>query len=209
MNTKDLIFHTAKRLFYNNGFHDTTARALAKACGIVHSNLFYHYDSMNDIALQIMQEFVETSRKIVLECEDDLTPIELYISYTIVDIYYMYYDRKFAELCFEIPEILSDAIYDNAVKEIFPELNLASGSEDKQRIYAYLDLQAVITTQIKTTSLVKNRNLNLNINQVIEYILQLKKRIWNIDDKTFNHARQRSEQIVRAVDYSKLNIFIQ
>lgn len=208
MNTKELIVVTAKKLFYNNGFHQTTARALAKECGIVHSNLFYHFDSMNDIAFQIMKEFVETSRKIVLDLSDDLSPIELYISYTIVGIYYSHYDHKFANLCFEIPEILSDAIYENAANEIFPELNMAIDSDDPQRIYAYLNMQAVISTQIQTSAMVKEKNLHLNIFQIIEYILQLKKRIWNIDDEVFHEARRRAEVIVKKVDYSKLNIFI-
>lgn len=208
MSTKDLIFKTAKKLFYDNGFHQTTARALAKECGIVHSNLFYHFDSMNDIAFQIMQEFIETSRKVVLEMNDQLSPIELYISYTIVEIYYMNYDHKFAELCYEIPEILSDAIYENAAREIFPELHSAIVSNDTKAIYNYLDLQAVITTQIKVSSIVKQKNLHLNMNQVVEYILQLKKRIWDIDDETFLKAKERAAMIVKKIDYSRLNIFI-
>lgn len=208
MNTKELIVVTAKELFYNNGFHQTTARALAKECGIVHSNLFYHFDSMNDIAFQIMKEFVETSRKTVLDLSDNLSPIELYISYTIVGIYYSDYDPKFANLCFEIPEIFSDAIYENAANEIFPELNMAIDSDDPQRIFAYLDMRAVISTQIQTSAMVKEKKLRLNTLQVIEYILQLKKRIWNIDDDVFQQARSRAEEIVKKVDYSKLNIFI-
>lgn len=207
MTTKELIISTAKKLFYNDGFHQTTARVLAKECGLVHSNLFYHFDSMNDIAFQIMKEFVEASRKIVVDLSSNLTPIELYISYTIVDIYYMYYDQKFANLCYEIPNILSDAIYENAANEIFPELNKTLNINDPHQIYAYLDMQAVISTQIKTLSIVKEKNLPLNIFQVTEYILQLKKRIWDIDEEAFHAAKKRAETLVKKVDYSKLNIF--
>ncbi|WKY46795.1 TetR/AcrR family transcriptional regulator [Eubacteriaceae bacterium ES3] len=207
MDTKSLILKVAKKKFYNDGFHATTARSIAKECGIVHSNLFYHYNSMNEIALIIMQEFVEKSRTTVLKHGEDLSPTELYIAYTIVGIYYLYYDQKFAELCFEIPDIFSDAIYTNAVKEIFIDLNLSSECKDKHEIYAYLDLQAVINTQIRTTYLVKKRNLNLNIDQVVNYVLELKKRIWNIDEKTFKQAVTRSKSIVRKINYEELNIF--
>lgn len=207
MDTKEEILKVAKKKFYNDGFHATTARSIAKECGIVHSNLFYHYSSMNDIAFVIMQEFVETSRQAVLSHSKNLTPIELYIAYTIVDIYYMYYDKKFADLCFEIPEVLSDAIYRNAINEIFPDLSLALEGGNSQNIYSYLDFQAVITTQIRTTYLVKTKNLDLNINEVVNYILQLKKRIWDIDDKTFEKAVAHSTNVVKKVDYEELNIF--
>lgn len=207
MDTKEEILKIAKRKFYNDGFHATTARSIAKECGIVHSNLFYHYASMNDIALHIMREFVETSRLAVLSHAKNLSPIELYIAYTIIEINYMYYDKKFANLCFEIPGILGDAIYQNAIDEIFPDLSMALEDGDSQSIYAYLDLQAVITTQIRTTCLVKTKNLDLNINEVVDYILQLKKRIWGIDDDTFAKAIAHSTSVVKKINYEELNIF--
>ncbi|WKY45145.1 TetR/AcrR family transcriptional regulator [Eubacteriaceae bacterium ES2] len=207
MDTKEEILKVAKKKFYTDGFHATTARSIARECGIVHSNLFYHYSSMNDIALVIMQEFVETSRQAVLSHSKNLTPIELYIAYTIVDIYYMYYDKKFADLCFEIPEILSDAVYRNAIEEIFPDLNLALEDDNSENIFAYLDFQAVITTQIRTIFLVKKKNLKLNIKEVVNYILELKRRIWDIDDDTFEKAIAHSTNVVKKVNYEELNIF--
>lgn len=207
MTTEERIIQTAKKVFYTNGFQKTTARMLAKECGIDHSSMYYYFNTMNDIAYKIMQEVVEITRKVVWDLNENFSPIELYIAYSLVGINHIHKDKKFADFCFELPELLSDAIYEYLAKEIFPELNIEAKISGNQKVYDYLNMHAIIKSEINALDLIKRKELPLNPEEATEYIMLIKKRIMNIDDDLFYKAKTKAEELEKKVDYSKLNIF--
>jgi hypothetical protein len=50
ISTKQLIEQEAIKLFYNDGYSKTTLRKIAENCNIVHSGIFNHYKSKNELA---------------------------------------------------------------------------------------------------------------------------------------------------------------
>lgn len=67
--SKEKILFTAMQLFANNGFHKTTAATIAKACGISHGLLFYHFKSKEGL-LQAVVDYSIHKIKGILSIED-------------------------------------------------------------------------------------------------------------------------------------------
>lgn len=209
MTTEEMILKTAKRLFYENGFQETTARKLAEECGLVHSTIFYHLESMQNIAFKVMQEYVANSRKVLFDAATHLTPLESFIAYTLAGMRYVHEDAKFENLFRQIPDIFGDAVYENAATEIFPALQQEEVNiNDINSVYNYLNMHTLIKSEIGVYELVKSKNLNLNFEQLMDYILLIKKRLMAINDNDFDTARKNAQIVANSIDTRKFNIFI-
>lgn len=64
--SKEKILFTAMELFARNGYHKTPAASIAKATGISHGLLFYHFGSKEKLLKAIVDYSVRKIEKIVL-----------------------------------------------------------------------------------------------------------------------------------------------
>lgn len=55
MSRKQAIMENATRLFAEKGFHNTSTVEIAKAAGVAHGTIFYHYKNKEGIILEIFQ----------------------------------------------------------------------------------------------------------------------------------------------------------
>ncbi len=68
--TKKRIFEKCKELFYENGFDDTSFQDISEALNINKGLLPYHFGTKNNIAREILDEFINNQRNAALEAID-------------------------------------------------------------------------------------------------------------------------------------------
>lgn len=75
---KALIMNKAGRLFWNKGYENTTMKDIAKACGFEAANIYYYFNSKEQILFEVIKEEVSTtlSSIIKLETDNETSPIE-------------------------------------------------------------------------------------------------------------------------------------
>ncbi|HEY8401633.1 MAG TPA: TetR/AcrR family transcriptional regulator, partial [Cytophagaceae bacterium] len=77
MTTKEKILNTALLLFNKEGIEDITVRDIAKAMGISHGNLCYHYPNKEVIIETLYQQLVDELNKELDKVQRDVISIEL------------------------------------------------------------------------------------------------------------------------------------
>lgn len=66
--TKQKLFETAKTLFYEKGYTDTTMKEVCMVSGIKQSVFYYHYKDKKELAEKIYTDFGERHMTAVLNC---------------------------------------------------------------------------------------------------------------------------------------------
>lgn len=70
MTTKDLILSTAKEMIAEVGFHKTTTANLAKRANISEGTIYRHFESKEDILLQILRDLEEAYSRFIVQCRE-------------------------------------------------------------------------------------------------------------------------------------------
>lgn len=99
MTTKEKILNTALLLFNKEGIEDITVRDIAKAIGISHGNLCYHYPNKEVIIETLYQQLVDELNKELDKVQRDVISIEL-IYNVLITTYKTLYKYKFLMIDF-------------------------------------------------------------------------------------------------------------
>ena len=70
MTTKELILNTAKEMIAEVGFHRTTTASLAKQANISEGTINRHFESKEDILLQILRDLEEAYSRFIVQCRE-------------------------------------------------------------------------------------------------------------------------------------------
>ncbi|MCM0756591.1 TetR/AcrR family transcriptional regulator [Desulfovibrio aminophilus] len=70
MTTKELILNTAKEMIAEVGFHRTTTASLAKQANISEGTIYRHFESKEEILLQILRDLEESYSRFIVQCRD-------------------------------------------------------------------------------------------------------------------------------------------
>ena len=100
--TKQKLFETAKTLFYEKGYTDTTMKEVCSVAGIKQSVFYYHYKDK-----KMISDFFGTEGYGFYDVESFLTgmPSEATIEALEPTVYVKIDRKKFLELCDEIEEL--------------------------------------------------------------------------------------------------------
>lgn len=71
MTTKELILSTAKDMIAEVGFHRTTTANLAKRANISEGTIYRHFESKEDILLQILQDLEDSYSRFINHCREN------------------------------------------------------------------------------------------------------------------------------------------
>lgn len=73
--TKENIINSAIDLFSENGYTETSIRAIANRAGIKESSIYYHFNTKNDILNQITEEYINMVKSNILKMPEFKTNI--------------------------------------------------------------------------------------------------------------------------------------
>lgn len=99
MTTKQKILTTALLLFNKEGIEEVTVRDIAKAMGISHGNLCYHYPSREVIIETLYNQLVEELNKELEKVQQDSVSLQLVYD-VLVTTYKTLYKYKFLMIDF-------------------------------------------------------------------------------------------------------------
>lgn len=74
--THQLILTTAKELFLQNGYQNTSTRDIAKAAGLTQPALYYHFSNKEKLFLEINQQIGETLKTDFIQIAEGTGTIE-------------------------------------------------------------------------------------------------------------------------------------
>ncbi|MEW6374412.1 MAG: TetR/AcrR family transcriptional regulator [Thermodesulfobacteriota bacterium] len=81
--TKDKLIKTARHLFKHQGYKNTTIDDICKAAGVKRGNLYFYFESKEDLAYSVVDRAIEKEfpflNRIMGELSDPLMKIEAMI----------------------------------------------------------------------------------------------------------------------------------
>ncbi|KPU42814.1 HTH-type transcriptional repressor KstR2 [Oxobacter pfennigii] len=95
---KQKILEVSRKLFYEEGYGNTTVRQIAEAAGVSTSVLFHYFKNKRDVLVHIVREFRDNRRKVVELVGDDLSQFEKRILRLKLILYPMLNDHKLLRL---------------------------------------------------------------------------------------------------------------
>lgn len=75
---KEKILECARQLFYHLGYHSTSVDEILKECGVAKSNFYYHFESKEQLALEVLERQMAAHETLLLESlrNESLPPME-------------------------------------------------------------------------------------------------------------------------------------
>lgn len=102
LDTKEKILKTAKKLFYEKGYDNTTFKEISTISGINQGLIVYHYKTKANLAAAVFREYIKTSMKKIEDCFPDVDNLTLYFINDYVYFRLIYEDvsfRNFMNVC--------------------------------------------------------------------------------------------------------------
>ena len=81
MNNRDKIIETAARLFHLYGYDGTSVDTLVKKAGVSKSNLYYYFESKEQLGLEIVGRLADHLLRSEAMLNPDLNPLECLVSF--------------------------------------------------------------------------------------------------------------------------------
>lgn len=201
--TKENILNTAKQLFYEQGYTRTTTRQIAEKLGISQSNLFYYFKTKDDILKTLMQIYYKNLSEQIIENYPELSNVELLLAYTYVQLYSLYYNKKFKGLFLQVGDIVADILYEDYAKDLYPEIE--PDVENKDRYY--ISLTIFIASQNAVMRLLDSGKIKIGFEEFLDICLDLIHGQLGIEKETIYRLTKKIETIAKKYNYSALNIF--
>lgn len=201
--TKENILNTAKQLFYEQGYAETTTRQIAEKLGISQSNLFYYFKTKDDILKTLMQIYYKNLSKQIIESYPELSNLELLLAYTYVQLYALYYNKKFKGLFLQVGDIVADILYEDYAKDLYPEIE--PNVENKDRYY--ISLTIFIASQNAIMRLLDSGKIKIGFEDFLDICLDLIHGQLGIEKEAIYKLTKKIETIAKKYNYSALNLF--
>lgn len=118
MKTKDKILLTAKTIYNEKGYKNTSTRDIAKELNISPGNLHYHYAHASTIVIELFQEFATKMNHLLEQAAlSDLTTLDLFFNYVVESIE-LFFNYKFLFVNF------TDILRENeAIRNLYKDIH--------------------------------------------------------------------------------------
>lgn len=176
--TKEHIIKCSRELFYEYGYHATTARMISNHSNTNLGLLNYYFKGKIEIGATVYYDIRNTFDKLILQNEPDLSEIDLFLFSSAVELYLCLensnYGRFFHEIIFE-PTVHFRTL--NYIIGVFTKHAIYEGSDD----YPYL--AGVSVSAVKPALVESSLSLDkkVTIDTYIDYYLQQQLHYFGID----------------------------
>lgn len=140
--TYNNILHTARNLFYTQGYSNTTTRQIAKEANINLGLIKYHFSSKADIAYNIYMEIRNAQTDFLKQF--DYSEIELYLMASAAELKLCFTNINFCKFYNEI-------YHEHNLIELLHSKASASMETNSNRSHSYQSLAAACISSIKPT----------------------------------------------------------
>lgn len=208
-NARELILHAAKNLFYENGYEKTTARLIADRTSMFHSNIFYYYPNKRSILKQVIRNFYQTIREQVEDLKLTLSPAELLLLYSSIQMKFVEMDEKFARLYYESTDVIIEVLYQDFIIHLYPQVDekASEKSWEQSRKEYFMDLVVLLSSEKQLYQYRRNFWISISDEGMRQYFTKLNLKLLDIDDETIKRTQRIIDAYIHRIDFEALNIF--
>ncbi len=204
--TKQNIFLTAKKLFYELGYQKTTIRLISEHANVPVGLINYHFIKKENIVNQIYTEYIDNILSFIdAEIGDKLDSF-LLRQITSLRIYYnnILIDKHNAH--FVIANSSFEMLYDRvaAVYQRILDENTISLHQETLKSYIVAEFGARHELMLRYYS----KELNLPIQELVDTISCIAPRLFKIDQKIVEKALDESLILYNRIDASEIKFLI-
>ncbi|MFA0814869.1 MAG: TetR/AcrR family transcriptional regulator [Anaerofustis sp.] len=114
--TKQLLFLTAAKLFYQHGYKKTTIRMIAQESGFAHVSFLYYYENKAELGAQIIDHYLRwlVGQTMLFIEQNDISEndsLSRFLFYWTTHFYYLKTDELFGRFYREFSNDESEAFY--------------------------------------------------------------------------------------------------
>ena len=186
--TRQNILRCAKKLFYENGFKDTSVFSICREAEVQPGTFTYHFPKKNDLLHSIYTDYMQSCIAFLDSCGLDLHPAEHHLYVLALYYSHLYCDKKLVSFHREVMEIASMNVwFDNPRRLISGFSGEGKEINDNERFDLF----------VKADNAAR-RELNLDFINEGDYslpgIMKLLKDIYTINAKLFDVDYSLMEQ---------------
>lgn len=170
-NLRDEILQCSKKLFYQNGYKNTSIRQIANALNIHHPNIYYYFKSKKDIAFAVYGNIYQELRQKLTKC---IPMRDVYFTGTYLRLHYkiFYWNKKLFTMYYDFTKenIVQEYVRPYAIQNYHLYLEAFDLAISDKELDTYFSIASAVEFRF-VEALIKNTNA-ISFEEAVDLIIK-------------------------------------